>query len=247
MDDTDPSERDALDLHGAEDDTEFATLASGSSLEEAKRKAIEQLRKLVPTVRETDIEYIVVDESSRGGFLGRRSVTQVEARLRPREQQTVAEGQPEGQSAAAELRAFLQKALALMGLQADVTVTESDDTIQAEVSGDDLGLLIGRHGQTIDALQYLSAIVVNRAHHTRRQVVLDAEGYRARRASSLHALADRMAQKAAQERASVTLKPMTAAERKVIHLHLKEDPRVETLSEGQEPHRAVVISPRRRS
>lgn len=247
MDDNDPTDRDNNDLHGVEEDTEFATLASGNSLEEAKRKAIEQLRKLVPTVTEADVEYVVLDESTRGGFLGRRSVTQVEARLRPRDRRTVVEEQPEEQSTAAELRTFLQEALALMGMQADVSVAESGETVQAEVTGDDLGLLIGRHGQTIDALQYLSAIVVNRTHHTRRQVVLDAEGYRARRASSLHALADRMAQKAAQGRAPVTLKPMTAAERKVIHLHLKDDPRVETLSEGQEPHRAIVITPRRRS
>ena len=149
-------------------------------------------------------------------------------------------------SAAEELRVFIEESVRLMGLSATVTVTESADTTVAEIGGDDLGLLIGRHGQTIDALQYLSAIVVNRRRKSRRQVIVDAEGYRERRTSSLHMLADRVAQRVAREHESVALKPMTAAERKVIHLRLKDHPRVETVSEGQEPHRAVVVVPRRK-
>jgi spoIIIJ-associated protein len=148
---------------------------------------------------------------------------------------------------AEELREFLQRAVQLMGLAASVEVSESPDAVSAEIGGDDLGLLIGRHGQTIDTLQYLAGIVVNRRHRTRRQVIVDAEGYRQRRASSLHQLAERVAQRVARERTPITLKPMTAAERKLIHVYLKDNPRVETVSEGQEPHRAVVISPRRRA
>jgi spoIIIJ-associated protein len=227
------------------DETDFSTVATGSSLEEAKRNALAQLRKLMPFVAETDIEYEVVDEAVKGGFLGRgRVLARVEARVRPSAASSApaaAEGLP---SAAEELKVFIEDSVHLMGLEATVTVTETAATTTAEIGGDDLGLLIGRHGQTIDALQYLAAIAVNRKRKTRRQVIVDAEGYRERRNSSLHVLADRVAQRVARERASVTLKPMTAAERKVIHLHLKDDRRVETVSEGQEPHRSIVIVPR---
>ena len=230
------------------DETDFSTVATGSSLEEAKRNALAQLRKLMPFVAETDIEYEVMDEAVKGGFLGRgRVLAKVEARVRP----SASSGAPAAEeglpSAAEDLKVFIEDSVQLMGLTATVTVTETADTTVAEIGGDDLGLLIGRHGQTIDALQYLSAIAVNRKRRTRRQVIVDAEGYRERRNSSLHVLADRVAQRVARERTSVTLKPMTAAERKVIHLRLKDDRRVETVSEGQEPHRSVVIVPRDKS
>jgi len=134
-----------------------------------------------------------------------------------------------------------------MGIEARVGASETPEAVRAEISGDDLGLLIGRHGATIDALQYIAAIVVNGDRRERRQVIVDAEGYRDRRAAALTALADRTAQKVAREAMSIALKPMSAAERKVIHLHLKENPRVETVSEGNEPFRAVVVSPRQPS
>ena len=240
------ADNDEADEEG--DETDFSTVATGSSLEEAKRNALSQLRKLMPFVAETAIEYEVVDEAVKGGFLGRgRVLAKVEARVRPSAASSApvaAEGLP---SAAEDLKVFIEDSVHLMGLTATVTVTETADTTVAEIGGDDLGLLIGRHGQTIDALQYLSAIAVNRKRKTRRQVIVDAEGYRERRNSSLHVLADRVAQRVAREHAPVTLKPMTAAERKVIHLHLKDHPRVETVSEGQEPHRSVVIVPRQKS
>jgi spoIIIJ-associated protein len=228
-----------------DDETDFATVASAATVEEARRRAVEQLRKIVPSVNEADVEFIVLEEGSRGGFFGRgRMEAQVEARLRP-------SGAPEspdegGPSAADRLRAFLEQVIGYMGIVAVVETSETLESVRAEVAGDDLGLLIGRHGQTIDALQYIAAIVVNGDRRQRRQVIVDAEGYRARRETTLHALAERTAQRAARDGAPITLKPMTAAERKVIHLHLKDNPRVETVSEGQEPFRSVVISPRRR-
>ena len=240
------ADNDEADEEG--DETDFSTVATGSSLEEAKRNALSQLRKLMPFVAETAIEYEVVDDAVKGGFLGRgRVLAKVEARVRPSAASSApvaAEGLP---SAAEDLKVFIEDSVHLMGLTATVTVTETADTTVAEIGGDDLGLLIGRHGQTIDALQYLSAIAVNRKRKTRRQVIVDAEGYRERRNSSLHVLADRVAQRVVREHTPVTLKPMTAAERKVIHLHLKDHPRVETVSEGQEPHRSVVIVPRQKS
>jgi spoIIIJ-associated protein len=234
-------------LDDGEEEIEFATIAGAGSVEEAKRKAMDQLRKLVPVVSEEDVEFLVMDEGSRGGFFGRgKAEARVEARLRPSSERAPAPEVTEGQAAGAEvLRGFVQTTVALMGIEASVSAAESGEVVRADISGDDLGLLIGRHGATIDALQYLSAIVVNGDRHERRQVIVDAEGYRERRETALVSLADRMAQKVAREGSAIALKPMTAAERKVVHLHLRDHPRVTTESEGNEPFRAVVISPKR--
>ena len=227
-----------------EEETEFATIAGGATIEEAKRTALEQLRKIVPYVDPADVDYVVVEEGSKGGLFGRgKMLAQVEARLRPSEERVEAD-LPEG---AETLRGFIQNVVDLMGIEAHVGASETAEGVRAEISGDDLGLLIGRHGATIDALQYVAAIVVNGDRRERRPVVVDAEGYRDRRAAALTALADRTAQKVVRESMSIALKPMSAAERKVIHLHLKENPRVETISEGNEPFRAVVVSPRQPS
>jgi len=242
-------------LDDGEEETEFATIAGAGTVEEAKRKAMDQLRKVVPLVNEADVEFLVMEEGSRGGFFGRgKAEARVEARLRPASERAPVpevpeEGQvpaEEGQVAGADvLRDFVQTTVTLMGIEASVSAALSGEVVRADISGDDLGLLIGRHGATIDALQYLSAIVVNGDRHERRQVVVDAEGYRERRETALVSLADRMAQKVAREGSAIALKPMTAAERKVVHLHLKDHARVTTASEGSEPFRAVVISPKR--
>jgi spoIIIJ-associated protein len=229
-----------------EDEDAHATVVSAPTIELAKRLALEGLRKIVPSVTESDVEFIVLEEGSKGGFFGRGKVeAQVEARLRPSFSSAEAgdEGPPPG---AEPLRDFVQGVVDLMGIDATVEAYDAPEAVHADISGADLGILIGRHGTTIDALQYIAAIVVNGDRRHRRQVVVDAEGYRKRREVSLKGLADRMAQKVARDSASVQLKPMTAAERKVIHLHLKDHPRVETASEGNEPFRAVVISPRAR-
>jgi spoIIIJ-associated protein len=226
------------------DETDFSTVAIGANIEDAKRTALEQLRKIVPYVRESDVEFLVMEEGGRSGFLGMggRRGAQVEARLRP--SSGVADQPAEDAAVAQEVGTFLRTVIDLMGLEGAVNVTDDGESVVAELAGPDLGILIGRHGQTIDALQYVTMIAANRAHKTRRRVVVDAEGYRERREVSLHAIADRTAQKVARDRAPITLKPMTAAERKVIHLRLKDHPRVQTSSEGQEPNRAVVIEPR---
>ena len=191
---------------------------------------------------DTDVEFVVVEEGSRGGFFGRgKAQARVEARVLPAASPATLEGADE--PGAEVLREFIQTTVRLMGINASVDAGDNGELLRANISGEELGLLIGRHGSTIDALQYIAAIVVNGDRHTRRQVVVDAEGYRERRETSLQALADRTAHKVVRDATAVTLKPMSAAERKVVHLYLKDDPRVETVSEGQEPFRAVVISP----
>jgi len=227
------------------DETEFATVATAATIEAAKQKALEQLRKVVPYVREDDIEFVVLDEGSKGGFLGMgRAQSRVEARVLPGAGAAPGDAVEMGE-AATRLNEFVARVAEGMGLDVEVEVTRSGDTLVAEVVGDDLGILIGRHGQTLDALQYLAAIAVNGHSQQRRQVVVDAEGYRGRREVSLRGLADRIAQKVERTRAEVTLKPMTAAERKIIHVYLKDHPRVATHSEGDEPQRAVVVSSKR--
>jgi spoIIIJ-associated protein len=230
-----------------DEDDDLATVATGTTVEEAKRKALDQLRKIAAYVDESQVEFIVLDEGQKGGFFGMGKITpRVEARLSSGATVEAATPSVTLPPAADDLREFLEEVISRMGLEATVTAADAADAVTADIAGDDLGILIGRHGQTLDALQYLAAIVVNGDRRQRRQVIVDAEGYRQRRESSLRALAERTAQKVGHGSGAVTLQPMTAAERKIIHLFLKDDRRVETASEGQEPYRAVVISPKRR-
>ena len=243
---TEPDDLQPVD-NGEDDDTEFATIAGAATIQEAKRKAMDQLRKVVPFVDEADVDFEVMEEGSKGGLFGRgKSEARVEARVRSAGERAAGDLLPGDLSPDAEvLREFVQTTVGLMGIEAHIHAGEVDDAVKADISGDDLGLLIGRHGATIDALQFLAAIVVNGDRRERRQVIVDAEGYRARREAALSALAERTAQQVEREGATVALQPMTAAERKVIHLHLKDHPRVETVSEGNEPFRAVVVSLKR--
>ena len=230
------------------DETEFATVASAVTVDAAKKKALEQLRKVVPYVREEDVEFVVVDEGGQGGFLGMgKSQPRVEARVLPGANEAVGGDVVDADEALQKLDDFVTRVTTGMGLDVDVEVSQAGDAVVADIAGGDLGLLIGRHGQTLDALQYLAAIVVNGHAHARRQVIVDAEGYRNRREVSLRAVAERAAQKVERTHGELVLKPMTAAERKIVHLHLKDHPNVETRSEGDEPQRSVIVSPRRPS
>ena len=131
-----------------------------------------------------------------------------------------------------------------IGVAGRVDAREEDELITLTVTGPDLGMLIGRHGQTIDAIQYLANAITFRRHlDDRKEIVVDAAGYRARRQASLEALAVRSAQRAVEDGESVELDPMTAVERKIVHLRLKDFAGVETSSEGTEPNRFVVVSP----
>ena len=144
---------------------------------------------------------------------------------------------------AARLRGFLQKVLREMGLAAQIAITETADELHAEITGDDLGILIGRRGQTIDAVEYLAGIAVFPGTHARKHVELDAEGYKERRRRQVERVAVRKADEAVKRGRSVQLPPMTPAERKIVHLILRGRSDVTTASEGREPNRAVVISP----
>ena len=131
-----------------------------------------------------------------------------------------------------------------IGARCRIDLHEEDDVLVATCTGGNLGLLIGKHGQTIDAIQYLVNAIVFRALPDERQhVVVDASGYRARREATLASIARRSAERARQFGDRVELEPMTAVERKVVHVTLKDYPGVATTSEGTEPNRFVVVLP----
>jgi spoIIIJ-associated protein len=145
--------------------------------------------------------------------------------------------------AATRLRELLTLITAEIGARCRIEITEDEETITAQCSGPDLGLLIGKHGQMIDAVQYLANAIVFRGVEERKPIVVDAAGYRDRRRATLDALAVRCAERAVANGEPVALEPMTAVERKLVHIRLKEFAGVETRSEGTEPNRHVVIEP----
>ena len=129
------------------------------------------------------------------------------------------------------------------GIDATVEIQDGPDGLVAEYHGDDLGLLIGHHGQTIDAIQHIAYRFAMQADGERKPVTVDAAGYRERRAIALRATADQAAETAINHRRAVPLEAMSAMERKVIHEHLKARRDIETYSEGQEPARRLVVAP----
>ncbi|MCW2957829.1 MAG: hypothetical protein JWP18_632 [Solirubrobacterales bacterium] len=138
---------------------------------------------------------------------------------------------------------LLETVAAGLGLTASVRVEDTDDLLIGRLDGEDLGLFIGRHGQTIDAVQHLAQRIVHARTGEMRRVVIDAEGYRARRQESLERQADQAAEEAIRGDRAVALDAMTASERRLVHEYLRERGGVDTHSEGDEPDRHLVVSP----
>lgn len=150
---------------------------------------------------------------------------------------------PQGEDAAETLRDLLEEIVAALGLEAEVIVEEGDGRLVGRVEGDELGVFIGRHGQTIDAVQHLAQRIVFHGGAGQPRIVVDAGGYRERRAESLRAQADQAAEEALRSGHPVELEPLPASERRVVHEHLRERGDVETYSEGEEPDRYLVVTP----
>lgn len=144
---------------------------------------------------------------------------------------------------AQRVQELLERIAAAAGVEAMVAVRSDHDGVHAEFLGDDLGVLIGHHGQTIDAIQHLAYRFASRRDRERVSVIVDAAGYRERRAAMLRATADQAAETAVRGGRAVPLEAMSALERKVVHEHLKDRHDVETYSEGQEPSRRLVVAP----
>jgi spoIIIJ-associated protein len=221
--------------------SELQVEATGETVGEAKWAALRELEKQAPGIDKSAVRFQVVSEGERG-LLG---VGYAPARVVATVSDSLPASEPRDESAlASEVRELIERVVLAIGLAGRVDVREDDEVITLTVSGADLGMLIGRHGQTIDAIQYLANAIVFRRHpDDRKEVVVDAAGYRARRQASLEALALRSAQRAVQGGDPVELDPMTAVERKIVHLRLKDFAGVETSSEGMEPNRFVVVSP----
>jgi spoIIIJ-associated protein len=220
---------------------EISVEATGETVGEAKWAALRELEKQHPGLDKAAVHFQVVTEGERGllgvGFAPAKVVATVAAAA------AVADAVDESELAA-ETRELVTRIADGIGVTGRIDVDESDETITVSCVGSDLGMLIGRHGQTIDAVQYLANAVMWRRHpEDRKEVIVDAAGYRERRRVALEALALRSADRALTDHEPVELEPMTAVERKVVHLRLKEFDGVETTSEGTEPNRYVVVHP----
>lgn len=225
---------------------EVSVEATGETVGEAKWSALRELEQLAPGLDRDAVRFQVVSEGERGLLgVGYTPARVLATAVRP----AVAAPDPtaadeDGEPAVA--RALLERSLAALGLSGTVSVEVREDEVVATVSGHDLGVLIGRHGQMIDALQYLANAIAHRAvGEDRRRIVVDAAGYRARRATTLESLARRAAEQAAATGRRVELEPMSSVERRIVHEALADDPEVSTESEGAEPHRYVVVLPLR--
>jgi len=141
------------------------------------------------------------------------------------------------------LRDLLERIAGTAGVDVSVQIHDGPDGLSAEYVGEDVARLIGRHGETIDAIQHLAYRIAMHGVSERRSVTVDAAGYRERRAKTLRSAADQAAEAAVGQRRAVALEAMNALERKVIHEHLKTRHDVETYSEGQEPARHLVVAP----
>jgi spoIIIJ-associated protein len=219
----------------------YTVEATGETVGEAKWAALRELERRHPGLDRTAVRFEVVAEGERGilgvGYEPARVVAYLAG-------EAPASG---GESAqAAEARALVGRILGALGLQAAVEVHEEAEAVVVSCSGPGVGLLIGRRGQTIDAIQdLLNAIAWHAYGLERKEVVVDAAGYRARRKATLEALALRAAERVRETGQPEPLEPMTALERKVVHLRLAEVPGVATASEGREPYRYVVVVPER--
>ena len=158
------------------------------------------------------------------------------------EEPFVATPEEEMTETARNARAFLKELSEKMGVPAEIAVCEKSDSLRMQLSGENMSILIGRRGETLDALQYLTSLNVNRGREEYMRVTLDTENYRAKREEALRKLAVRMANRAKKSGRRVALEPMNPNERRILHSALQNDPEVTTHSEGEEPYRRVIIT-----
>ena len=201
------------------------TEKTAKSAEEAKEMALAELG-----IAEEDAVVTVTDEGSKGFLgIGSKGVTVLVEAKNP---------------AAIVTKTFLSRVFDAMGLEVEISAREEDDAIYADMSGENMGLVIGKRGDTLDALQYLTSLIVNHETEDRMRVILDTENYREKRRQALVALANRLADKVVRTGRKHTLEPMNPYERRIIHSCLQPDERVTTFSIDEEPRRRVVISPK---
>ena len=222
------------------DETEVE--ATGETVGEAKWSALRELERRFPGIDKGSVSFAVLSEGERGllgvGYAPARVIAKAGSVPPPSET-----GDEEPDSPAARLRELLERVCAALGAPVRIDIHEDEEELAATLTGPDLGLVIGKRGQTIDAIQYLATSIVFRGLDERKSILVDAAGYRDRRRATLEQQADRAALEALAAGESVALDPMSAVERKIVHVHLQDREDVETASEGNEPNRFVVVSP----
>lgn len=195
----------------------------GKTVEEAINQA---LTELTLTLEEVETKVVQVPENGVFGLFGKKEaiveVTPID--------------NPEKRA-----QSFLTDMLASMGIQCVIACKLNDDILNIELSGKDMGILIGRRGQTLDAIQYLTSLVVNKKTEHYVRVIIDTEHYREKRQKTLKNLSHKMASKVTRYHKKISLEPMNPAERRIIHATLQDDENVFTYSEGDDPYRYVVI------
>ncbi len=201
---------------------------SGKSVKEAVNSA---LMELGVTEEETVVE--IIEEPAKG-FLGFFKGKPAKVRVAVKD------------SLIRKVKLFLNSIFQAMDLLIEMNISEKDNRVYVDLKGPEVGLLIGRRGETMEALQFLVNLQVNKNNSTRKKVFIDIEGYRGRREETLQRLALKLANKAKQKGKAVVLEPMSAQERRIIHTALQVRSDIYTFSEGEEPYRKVVISPRNR-
>ncbi len=194
------------------------------TVEDALNLALEELN-----LTKDKVEVEVLEEPSRGifGLIGTK-----QAKIKV----TVLDS-PEDDAVA-----FLEDVFKTMNLEAEINTNLKENVLNIEVIGEDMGVLIGRRGQTLDSIQYLVSLVVNKGREEYLRIVLDTENYREKREQTLIRLANKLAYKVKKTRKNVLLEPMNPYERRVIHSALQGHPEVSTRSQGDEPYRRVVIT-----
>lgn len=244
---------------------ETSVEGTGETVGEARWAAIRELERRYPGLDKDAVDVQVLSEGERGLMGVGREPARVIARLtdlpapgaapsarsprpaarkparRSRAEQPVL---PRAEGPQAErVHELLDAVCGGIGLDAEIHVGQGPDGLVAVVEGDDLGLLIGKHGHTIDAVQYLVNAIVLRGTGEGKPIVVDAQGYRRRRETVLRDTAERAAQEALATGGPISLEPMSSAERKIVHLALQDRPDVVTESGGREPQRCVVVRP----
>ncbi|KJS86951.1 MAG: DNA-binding protein [Peptococcaceae bacterium BICA1-8] len=199
---------------------------SAKTVEEAIRLALQKLE-----LKEDEVNVEVLEQPNKGffGFFGNKNaVVSVEEKINHIKYTKV----------------FLDNILNKIGLKPKIEVVESNDFITFNLSGDDLGILIGRRGDTLDSLQFLTNLAVNKNNLQRKKIIIDVEDYRNRREETLINLANRLSEKVKRTGRKVILEPMNPHERRIIHVTLQDNIYISTYSEGDEPYRKVVIIPK---
>jgi spoIIIJ-associated protein len=233
-----PGDPDTPDSTGSE--LAARVQADGDSVGAAKWAAMKELERSYPGITVEHVEFDVLEEGDgeEGGTPAQVAAVADLELWRESEREFTWPDEP-----TERVREIVRRLIAHLGLRGSVDVVEHDEEIVADVSGPELGLLIGKHGSTLDAIQFICGQAAFRGAEDRKRVVVDAAGYRERRESALRRQADRGVADALRYGRPVELDSMGSQERRVVHTYLKERPEVDTHSEGEEPFRRIVITP----